>query len=292
MPRAALLGAVAVLLYACAPVLKPDPHYVLGKPYQAGAVWHYPVESFDLDETGLATVRRDSGARLTADGELFDQGVLAGAHGTIQLPAIARLTNLENGLATTVRLNDRGTGNPHRLVEITRRTAVLLRIRPDVPTRVRLQVLPVESHAAVEAIPGAPRLDLVAAPRGGVEVAALPPPPGVREGGGRRLSAVAAVGPQAVAAAAPAMRLAEELTQTEARPGRLMVRLDTFDEYRYAAAQHAKMASAGAVIVSVVHGRSHQFRVEIGPVADVARADAVLDQALASGIPDARIIID
>ena len=71
-----------------------------------------------------------------------------------------------------------------------------------------------------------------------------------------------------------------------------MVRLDTFDEYHYAALQRAKMVATGAVIVPVVHGRSRQFRVEIGPLPDIARADAVLDQAVLSGISDARITVD
>ena len=60
---------------------------------------------------------------LTADGEAFDQSALAAAHQTLQLPAVARLTNLENGLQVMVRINDRGPATPHRLVEVTRRTA-------------------------------------------------------------------------------------------------------------------------------------------------------------------------
>ena len=91
---------------------------------------------------------------MTTDGEVFDQTALAAAHPTIQLPAIARLTNLENGREVTVRLNDRGSGDPHRLVEITRRTAHLLDMPPDGVARVRLHVLPDESHAAAEALSG------------------------------------------------------------------------------------------------------------------------------------------
>jgi rare lipoprotein A len=71
-----------------------------------------------------------------------------------------------------------------------------------------------------------------------------------------------------------------------------MVELDTFEEYQYAAVQRAKMASAGARIVSMADGRTHRYRVEVGPLPDAAHADAVLDQALASGIPDARIVVD
>ena len=122
--------AISLLVAACTPPLKPDPHYVLGKPYQVGSAWLYPRESFDLDETGIAAIAPSGPPRLTTDGEVFDQTALAAAHPTIQLPAIARLTNLENGREVTVRVNDRGTGDPHRLVEVTNRTAALLECRP------------------------------------------------------------------------------------------------------------------------------------------------------------------
>lgn len=284
---------VTTLVAACTPTApKPDPHYALGKPYQVGSVWFYPRESFDLDETGIASVATGDAPRLTTDGEVFDQGALAAGEPTIQLPAIARLTNLENGREVMVRLNDRGSSDPHRLVEVTRRTAFLLDMPANGIARVRLQVLPNESHAAADALPGAPSLAMTAAPRGGVEVAELPPPPGVRQGNGRALPVAPVAAPEQAVAAAPPMRLPEMVTQTPPRPGQLMVRLDTFDEYQYAAVQRAKMGWAGAHIVTVYEGRTHRFRVEVGPLPDVARADAVLDQALASGIPDARIVVD
>jgi rare lipoprotein A len=284
--------ALSLTATACTPALKTDPHYVLGKPYQAGAVWFYPRESFDLDETGIAAVAKTGAPRLTTDGEVFDQTALAAGYPTIQLPAIARLTNLENGRQITVRLNDRGAGDPHRLLDVTRRTALLLDMPLDGLARVRLQVLPNESHAAADALPGAPSLALTAAPRGSVEVAELAPPPGVRAGNGRVLPATAAAVPEQAATAAPPMRLPEVIAQTTPRPGKLMVRLDTFDDYQYAAVQRAKMGWTYTSIVTVFEGRTQRFRVEIGPLPDIAAADAVLDRAWASGIPDARIMVD
>ena len=179
-------------------------------------------------------------------------------------------------------------------MEITRRTAVLLAMEPNSVTRVRLRVLPNESHAAADAVPGVPSLAMTAVPRGDVEVAELPPPPGVREASRRTLPTVpaAASGRARIAIDAPPMRLPEAITQTVPHPGRLMVHLDTNETYQYAAAQRARMGRAGAEIVSTVNRRSHSFRVEIGPFPDVAHADAVLEQALASGIPDARIVVD
>jgi rare lipoprotein A len=285
-----VVPTLALLTFGCVTHPHPDPHYVLGKPYQAGRVWYYPKEAFDLDETGLAAIMKDGARRLTADGEVFDQTALAAAHPTIQLPAIARLTNLENGRQVIVRVNDRGSGDPRRLVEITRRTALLLGVPPGSVARVRLQVLPGPSHAAADALPGAPSLRITAAPRGRVEVAELAPPPGVRQGNGRALPVAPVVGPPEVVAAAPPLRLPESVTRTVPQPSQLIVQLDTFDTYRYAAVQRARMGEAGARIVAIVDGRERQFRVEIGPLPDVAHADAMLDRALASGIPDARIV--
>jgi rare lipoprotein A len=98
--------------------------------------------------------------------------------------------------------------------------------------------------------------------------------------------------PDQAATAAPPMRLPETITQTQPRPGTLMVRLDTFDDYRYAAVQRAKMGAYNTSIVNVYEGRTHRFRVQVGPLPSVAAADAVLDRALASGIPDAKIMVD
>ena len=71
-----------------------------------------------------------------------------------------------------------------------------------------------------------------------------------------------------------------------------MVRLATFEEYQYASMQRAKVIGLAPRIVRVAQGRGRQFRVEIGPLDTVARAESVLEQALAAGIPDARIVVD
>jgi rare lipoprotein A len=283
------------MAYGCAAdAPTPNPHYVLGAPYRVGLVWFYPRESYDLDETGLAVVTKAGHARLTSDGEVFDQTALAAAHATLQLPAIARITNLDNGLQVTVRVNDRGSGDPHRLTELTRRTAELLGLNADAVGRVRLQVLPVESRAAVEAVPGAPTLAILAAPRETVMVAELTPLAGVVQPRERDLARPMVPLPaerQMAASVAPPLRLPEVVSRTSARPGELMVRLDDFSRHQYAAMQQAKMSAVGARIVSVNEGREARFRVEISPLRSVPEADAVLDQALAAGIPDARISI-
>ena len=248
----------------------------------------YPRESYELTETGLATVYGSDNPDLTADGEAFDQTVLAAAHQTLQLPAIARITNLENGRQVVVRINDRGPATPHRLLEVTRRTATLLGFPSDDVARVRLEVLAEPSQAAVDAVPGAPTLQIASAPRGEVTQTDLPPPGSAASTPTTRVAAV----PTQSAAAVPPMRLPESLTQVAPDPGRLFIQLSSFQSYQYAAMQRARVAGLGASVVNRTENDAQVFRVIIGPFATVQQADSVLDQVLAAGVTDARIVVE
>jgi rare lipoprotein A len=287
--RLALVLLLALLAVSCHRPPPANPHYVLGAPYAAGGVWYYPRDSYAGQETGLAVVYASDHADLTADGEAFDQTAPAAAHQTLQLPAIARLTNLENGLQVLVRINDRGPATPHRLLEVTRRTATLLRFPADAAVRVRLEVLPAESHAAADALPGAPKLELTTAPVGVVQQTDLPPP-----GGEAPAAAAPPPEPQQEAApvAVPIARLPESVTQGTAEPGQLFIRLGTFQTYQYAGIQRSRVAGLGATIVSAHEGRRQIYRVMIGPLASVQQADMVLDQVIRAGVTDARIVVE
>lgn len=287
VPLAAML--LAALLASCVPSPPPSPHYVLGAPYAAGGVWWYPRDDLRLDVRGLAEVYADRHAKLTTDGEAFDQGAMAAANQTLPLPAIARVTNLETGRQVTLRINDRGPATPRRVLAVTRRAAQLLGFPPSGVARVRLEVQEGDSQAAQDVLPGAPKLALTAAPRGTVEVASLPPPPGARGSAGS-LALVLAAAP-AAGVAAPAMRLPETVRQVAPDPGRLWIDLGSFPTYEFANIRRAAVARLGATVASVLHGRTETFRVTIGPIDDVAQADRLLDQAVAAGIPDAQIVV-
>ncbi len=289
---ASLLPAMlpALLVASCAPAPTPSPHYELGAPYQAGGVWWYPRVDLRLDERGLAQVYDDGHPGLTADGEAFDQGAMAGANQTLPLPAIALVTNLENGRQLRLRINDRGPPTPRRILAVTSRAAVLLDFPPGGVARVRLQVLEADSQTAQAALPGAPSLPIAAAPRDAVATASLPPPPGARGSAG-----IAGSGTQVATApdAGPAMalRLPETLTQVAPDPGRLWIDLGSFPTYEFANMQRASVAQLGATITSEAHGRGETFQVTIGPIDDVAQADRLLDEAVAAGVSDAQIVV-
>jgi rare lipoprotein A len=283
-------AALGTLLAGCQRPPPANPHYVLGRPYQSGGTWWYPRESLDLDETGLAEVYPDDHPPLTTDGEVFGQGALAAAHATLQLPAIARLTDLETGRSVLVRINDRGTPTPSRLVQVTEHIAALLGMPADGVAQVRLTVLPGPSEAAEQHVAGVPRLPIAAAPVGAVSSASLAPPAGVRQETGYAPLAVAAQ-PVAPAAEMPD-RVPEVVTQGPPQPGRLWVRLDTFQSYQYAAIEQARLVGLAPSIERIFDGRVESFRVMIGPLGSVAAADAAVDQAVRAGIVDARIVVE
>jgi rare lipoprotein A len=287
--RLALVLLLVGLVASCHRAPPANPHYVLGDAYQADGVWYYPHESYEARETGFAMVYPAGHPDFTTDGELFDQEAMAAAHQTLQLPAIAQLTNLENGRQVLVRINDRGPATPHRLIEITRRTATLLGIPFDGVVRVQLEVLPKESQAAVEAVPGAPKLQLTSAPIGDVSQSDLPPP-GSTAPSRNVVVQQAAPAPTDVAAP-PNLRLSETLTQVAPNPRSLYVALGTFQGFQYANMQRARVG-LDANVVSRFENGAPAYRVIMGPFTTVAQADEALDQALRAGVTDARIVVE
>ncbi len=285
-----------LLLAGCQkPSPPPQPHYVLGEAYQAGGVWYYPHETFDAQETGLATVYGGSHPPLTTDGESFDQSAMAGAHQTLQLPAVVQLTNLDNGLSSEIRINDRGPDSPQRLVVVTKRVAELLQFPPDGVAPVRLTVLGTPSHTLVEQLGGGatPKLALASAPRGDVQSADLPPPDGARAGSGHQAQQAQAVQQQAaVTGDAVPLRLAETLTREAVGSYQLWIRMGTFSRYQYANLQRAKVAKLGPRIDEIRDGRNRSYQVRVGPFASPAQADAALDQVIGAGVTDARIVVE
>jgi len=294
----ATLGLAGCHLIKSPPQPPPTtpPHFVLGGSYQADGMWFYPRPQFDLDETGLAVVTtRTSG--LTADGEAADPTALAAAHPTLPLPALARVTNLDTGLQVLVRVNDRGPGRRGRMMALTPRAIALLGGGGATLLRVRMQVVEPESRqmAAELTAVEAPPVPIAAAPPGEVKAEALAPPPGIRQAAARPL----ATGPlqksvAAASAGAPVpLRLPEQVWQGPPHPGALYVELATFSKLAAAEDMRRRFARLGAqTSTSYEAPRESAYRVRIGPLPDVAAADAALTRALAAGVADPRILVE
>jgi rare lipoprotein A len=62
----------------------------------------------------------------TASGEPFDMQALTAAHPTLPLGSFVRVTNLRNGRAVVVRINDRGPVVEGRIIDVSYNTARVL----------------------------------------------------------------------------------------------------------------------------------------------------------------------
>lgn len=291
---ATFIGLLALAGCALVGQPKPEPRYVLGEPYMADGVWRYPREDFTYNDTGIATVYDRRG--LTTAGEVFDASALAAAHPTLQLPALARVTNLENGRQILVRINDRGPELATRSLGLTRRAAELLGAPGATALRVRIQVQEAESRRmAGETRQDPAPIAVTAAPSGKIQAESLAPPPGAAQSN-RVQSAAAKPVPQVSNAgpdpAAVPLRLPEEYWQTTPRPGLLAVECGSFSRPEYANVQRNRLAAYGARVTTDYYApRDRAFIVRLGPFADLASAETALRRALPM-VPDARIVVE
>lgn len=283
-----LVALVCALLPAACARHAPAPveqvHYELGAPYQAAGVWRYPQEHYDLTETGLAVIQTSSPTALTADGEAFDSKALAGAHPTLQLPAIACVTNLENGRQVTIRIDDRGPADPGRMLAVTPHVGSLLEFPASGIARVRVDVLPDESHAAADNLPDAPHFALQAAPRAAVTAIPLSADGAARE--------VNAMGPVGAAAGGSSVALTGSVTIVPADPGELWIVLSPFHNLRYARMERGRVPDLPGDVEPVDGQDGREYRARLGPFGSVSEADAALAHAIRAGIPDARIVVE
>ncbi len=313
----AALAGLVLALAGCAGLQRGSKpgglHYVIGPPYEDAGGWHYPRAQFDYDETGLAVPDTQQHG-YTEDGESIDPQAMAGAHPTLQLPAIAKITNLDTGLQVLVRINDRGPEQRGRLVGLTPRVFDLLGAAGQPQFRVRVQVVEAESRrlaaqlesrgaagepaqaAPAAAVAPAPAPVAAAAPKGIVQAEQLAPLTGAQQSvKGRTAAALpkAAATTTAAEAAPIPLRLPEQVFRVPPRPGPLYVEAGTFGSLQYATILQARLAGLGAHTATRYDApRDRAYRVIIGPLTSAAAADAMLDRTAALGIAGARIVAE
>jgi rare lipoprotein A len=77
----------------------------------------------------------------TASGEAYDMHDLTAAHPTLPLGSYVRVTNLHNGRAVVVRVNDRGPIVQGRIIDLSYGAAQVLQFQDQGLQRVRLDVV-------------------------------------------------------------------------------------------------------------------------------------------------------
>lgn len=159
--------------------------YKVGDPYEVAGKWYYPAEDYGYREEGIASwYGLEFHGKRTANGEVYDMNALTAAHKTLPMPSVVNVTNLENGRALKLRINDRGPFVDGRIIDLSRRAAQLLNVEEIGTARVLVEFVPEDSltlrNLALDAngmpLRAAGEPGVAAAPRGTVVSENLAPP--------------------------------------------------------------------------------------------------------------------
>ena len=290
----------ALILAGC---VQPQPpgqkggYYKVGTPYKIDGVWYYPKEDPDYDFTGIASwYGHDFHGKLTANGETYDMYSLTAAHPTWPMPTKVRVTNLENGRSLELRVNDRGPFRKGRIIDVSKKASQLLGFHEQGTAKVRVTFLGrayVESEIVEKPRTSrAERTAAKAAPVAQVAKAQLPVIPGVKVA-----EATTPVGPvEAPAAASPAAAGADGDLKVVPVSGStdLYVQAGAFLAPSNAKKLAGKLEAVGPPVRvnrKDLDGRNY-YQVRLGPLPDLDEADETLEQVVALGHNDARIIVD
>jgi len=279
--------------------------YKVGSAYKIGDSWYYPKLDYNYSETGIASwYGPNFDGRDTANGETFDMNRISGAHRTLPLPSIVRVTNLDNGRSLKIRINDRGPFARGRIIDLSRRAAQLLGFERQGTAKVEVTILEQESRQLAAAYgvqentsePTAP--PPAAAPRVAVTSAQLAAPPGTRTAPPPTSNhavvaqTTAPVREVRVESPAPAVDNAVTILPV-AGDQQIYVQAGSFTRYDYANRLRASLSPIGqAQIYQVKLVEQPFFRVRFGPLSTVEEADRMLASVVQAGHLDAQIVVD
>lgn len=282
--------------------------YKIGTPYQIGGVWYRPAEDFSYEETGIASwYGEDFHGKYTANGEIFDLNALTAAHRTLPMPCVVQVTNLENGRMMALRVNDRGPYARGRIIDVSRRAAQLLGFEGQGTAKVRVRILVPESIevASLARRNGGDGTKILAsddlpqaAPREPVLTEPLTPATGLRfaatESPGRASEATPSLAPAPPTPAAIAPPpLPEQVTVLPVTATQIFIQVGAYAVAENAFRVKGRVDSLGAVKIYGARVRGIDlYRVRLGPIGSVGEADQLLDRVLATGLTEARIVID
>jgi rare lipoprotein A len=106
-----------------------------------------------LSEEGLASWYGGKfQGRTTANGEIFDTNLMTAAHKSLPFGTIVKVTDLDTGQTTTVRINDRGPFVEGRIIDLSRAAAEELGMVGRGVARVSLEAVDFASQRELFAI--------------------------------------------------------------------------------------------------------------------------------------------
>lgn len=238
----------------------PSSYVVHGKRY------HTLRSSRGYVERGIASwYGRKFHGRRTSSGERFDMYAMTAAHKSLPLPTYVLVTNLENGRQAVVRVNDRGPFHANRLIDLSYAAARKLGIFGNGTGFVEVRAVG----------PGTEPLQVARAAPPAVRPARSPQPEEASpERATNHVPAPTAVPPRTV---------------------RLYLQAGAFSERLNAERLSDRLRPVAGKLVYVspliVDGTA-LYRVRVGPIPDVVKADQLTNRIIAMGMEAPRIVLE
>lgn len=279
-------------------------YYKVGTPYKIKGVWYYPKVDYSYDETGIGSwYGPNFHQKLTANGEIFDQNALSAAHRTLPMPSVVRVTNLQNGRALVVRINDRGPFAHGRIIDLSRRAAQLLGFKRQGIAKMRVELLPEESRIEISKIKGeyrsedpnlhAPAPAPNAAPIKTVSIKSLALVPGTTLQKPKKPVANSRVQTKPLSGVElTRMSKTTSVQQLPVKDSFVFVQAAAFSNPESAGILKDKITDIGETRIykTIVDGKTF-YRVRIGPFTNTTSADKALTKLIKKGFPGARIVV-
>ncbi len=225
--------------------------------YEVYDVRYYVLDSsYGYSERGVASwYGKKFHGRQTSSGEIYDMYAMTAAHKTLPLPTRVRVTHLGNGKSVVVTVNDRGPFVHKRIIDL--------------------------SYAAAR------ELDMIGAGTALVEVAALSGPGiPVQTTAAPAMARLGAV-PQLMPADAPRPQAAPEI--------RVYLQVGAFGDLENARQLQQQLHGKGlpnVVIRRDTGADAALYRVRLGPIANVAEYDELVDRMAAMEIGETHLVTE
>ena len=300
----ALVAHTAKKIRAISAPPKAKGYYKVGTPYKIKGVWYYPKVDYSYDESGIGSwYGPNFHQKLTANGEIFDQNALSAAHRTLPMPSVVRVTNLQNGRALVVRINDRGPFAHGRIIDLSRRAAQLLGFKRQGIAKMRVELLPEETRVEIAKIkgeyspkdlnPNTPAPAPNAAPIKTVSIKSLALVPGTTVQKSKKPVAITKVHTKPLSGVElTRMSKTTSVQQFPVKDSFVFVQAAAFSNPKSAGILKDKIIDIGETRIykALVDGKTF-YRVRIGPFANTTSADKALTQLIKKGFPGARIVV-
>lgn len=141
--RSVLTGIISLVILAGCAGTSTYNYKTNTKPYTVNGTTYYPKATADgFTETGEASWYGPSfHGKKTASGETYNKYAYTAAHKTLPFGTRVKVTNLNNGLSTTVVINDRGPFKSGRIIDLSYSAAKKINMVGTGTARVRISAI-------------------------------------------------------------------------------------------------------------------------------------------------------